>query len=287
MEILEKYEKLWNLDGKVIPDFELTGPTETILFSDIHWNITKYLGKINGILNKKLRKLWIQNDGFCVNYELFKTTKNVDVSNITEIYIDSVSEVNICLIAGCVRIERIFISQVGKFFDDRIYVTKILDYFVHKKFSKFIGIFIHNKAMIFQNFYLSLNTEIRIENYIHYLSDISCKTDYLFVYTDIPNGKILTSIVQYEKYYNVIKDTSVERKKYKNLRQFTNICPNIKVLITDDSRALQYYTNVLEPAYRENKIELELVIIGELKKTCYNQYIDLDGDVHYDTFEFE
>lgn len=293
MEILEKYDKLWNLDGKVIPDFKLTGPAETVLFDDVHWSITKYLGKLNGILSKKLRKLWIQNDGFCINYNLFKTSINVDISNITEIYIDSASKVNIILIAGCVRIERIFITEVGKFFDDRIYVSKILDYFVHEKFPKFVGIFIDNKSMCFRNFYLSLNTEIRIQNYLYYLSNISCKTDYLFVYTDIPDGKIFTSIAQFKKYYNVIKNTSTKWEKYNSLKQFISASRNIKVLITDDSRALQYYTHVLEPAYMENKIELEPIIIGELRKANHNRYdyykymINLDGDIHYETFEFD
>jgi hypothetical protein len=42
----------------------------------------------------------------------------------------------------------------------------------------------------------------------------------------------------------------------------------IKVLIADDSRTLKHYWNVLEPAYKNRGISLELLIIGSVYKKC-------------------
>lgn len=276
MEILEKHKKLYNLHGKIIPKFVLTEPPNIELFDDIHHSITKYLGKINGILDKKLRNIWIKNDGFSINYSNLITGK-IDCTNVTEIWFDQIYDIDIRVISKCVRIERIFLRNLGQFiWMVKKSIQEILDIFTNGTYPNFVGLFIDSNAYCFKSFKIYETYIEFLENYITSLRQISDKTDYLYTIFNIMDARIYTSFSQYEEHYELIeKHIMVCRYSHmQELERYRNE-KSIKVLILDDPLTSMHYKLVLEPTYSELDIKLNPVIIGKVHRP---KYMDADRD---------
>lgn len=311
MEILEKYEKLhkFNLE---IPDFNLTKlENEDAVVDDIIYEITKYLGKIQGLISKKLRKLWLKNDGVSIDYSLVQKQTSLEkflVDNVTEIQMDIQRTEKIELLKQFSRIEKIWIKDSRKFkhhlIDEMIlFIGMLKNYISNRKsiLTNFRGLFIDTQAKWFDDYYIQPNQDLLLENYIIKLVLVTDANVKIFTFTTTDSVKICSDLEDHKKYYELHKESLARNREptvlyYLDLRRMFLRLANlkitvkkIKVIMLNDPKTLTYYHYIYLPAYKSIGIDLEMEIIGTSIPCFADKYSHIDPSngisVHDNTYE--
>lgn len=279
MEII-KFEKKYTIDGKCVPKFSLQNDPETVLFDDIHYNIVKYLGNIQGLLNKNLRKLWLRNDGIIVSYSRFwlLSAANFLKNNITTLHVKFAHDIDIKLITKLSRLEKVFIKDISM-----IHIT-ILPASLNKlnlclrsiaeHFPNFKGVFLDIDTVYFAPINCK-DIHDRFRSIIERLEKITLPQNLINVFSEYRGYRIWSSLEEFKRYCDFINNVTVKEgefvlfyldlfSKFEEMSKIGKHIKKIKVLAVDDSDSLNYYYNVFVPAYQNIGIILDLVIIGHM-----------------------
>lgn len=285
MDKLLELEKVYFSLGKTVFKFNEDISSNIELNADIHYEISKYLGKSGGLLNKLLRKKWLER-GIYVEYGDLHSPK------FPNVLLASIYKISVTFNPRKSIIEKLKILKEVEFnkqdhqdpstligwinyfgFLDKIYLEE-------KVCKKIFSTKSIDKNILHKIFIITRRTLICYQDYLHtkekhrhnflalmlkhnITNDLNSLSDRCIMFHDI----VKVYIGLYKKIISVEKNT----KRVK-----------ISVIINNDSLQIDYCLNFMKKLYLDLGIDIELDIFAK-KCNCHNLSTGLGNKSIYDS----
>jgi hypothetical protein len=259
MSVLGKLSKKME-DISILPEFNN---------NDIHYNIFRYLDKKWGLLNKKLRNLWLQKEGIAVHYNHVNDVVEKDylLKNVTDLHLKYAGKIELEDLLKMTRLKRIFIYNLRA---SSILCTECIKEIItsltsiennRRKYPNFVGIFLDSRSDMISSdsvpSYMFFNPIRHISKIFSGLSNWFYISTYIYrgrIYTNIDQIKKLDNLLELSYYDNYARIKVPSKYQYINLKYRFN-CYRELVVRQESEALLVHYgqLNEILDYFRENK----------------------------------
>lgn len=264
--------------------------------NDIHYNIFRYLDKKWGLLNKKLRNLWLEKEGIAAHYNHVDDVIEKDYlfKNVTDLHLKYAGKIEIEELTEMTRLRRIFIYNlrsasitcIKRIKDFIVFLTSVENN--RRKYPDFIGVFLDSNSHT-----MDRNTVLPkyyISGLISALENFSDLSNWMYISTSIYRRRIYTNIDQLKKLHSILDRCYYDKYNPTKLKKYQFISLKSKydkklIVPQECEAALVYYgqiTSILD-YFRENKdlIKPLKIMITEDRETLnhFSQFLKPQCDL--------